>query len=115
MLNTKKNCTSKEHEKIDENSFCQECNIYICKECENIHSILFQAHHTYSINEDINQIFTGICKEQNHSDKLKYFCRTHNILCCAACITKIKDNENGQHSDCAICPIKDIEEEKKVN
>ena len=113
MSSTKKKCTSKEHEKIDANSFCQECNIYTCKKCENIHSILFQAHHTYNINEDINQIFTGICKEESHSDKLKYFCKTHNVLCCAACITKIKDNENGQHSDCNICSIKDVEKEKK--
>ncbi len=113
MLNPNKKCTSKEHEKIDANTFCQECNIYICKKCENIHSILFQSHHTYNLNEDISQIFTGICKEQHHSDKLKYFCKTHNVLCCAACITKIKDSENGQHSDCSIFSIDDIKEEKK--
>ena len=29
MFNPNKKCTSKEHEKIDANTFCQECNIYI--------------------------------------------------------------------------------------
>ena len=113
MENLKKKCTSKEHGNIDANSFCQECQIYICKKCENIHSILFQEHHTYNVKEDINQIFTGICKEKHHSDKLKYFCKTHNTLCCAACITRIKDNENGQHRDCIICSIDDIKDKKK--
>ena len=42
-----------------------------------------------------------------------YFCKNHNKLCCASCITKIKDEQNGQHTDCDVCIIKDIENEKK--
>ena len=105
-------CTSKEHEKINANTYCKECNIYMCKKCENFHSILFQNHLIYNTNEDIKQIFTGICNEDHHSNKLIYFCKTHNVLCCAACITKIKDNENGQHKDCQVCKIERIKKEK---
>ena len=46
-------------------------------------------------------------------DKLKFFWKNHNKLCCAACITKIKGKEFGQHTDCDICIIEDIEVEKK--
>ena len=52
-------------------------------------------------------------KKKNHPYELKYFCKTHNKLCCAECITKIKGKENGQHTDCDICFIEDIEKEKK--
>ena len=46
--------------------------------------------------------------------KLKYFCKTHNKLCCAACLSKIKDEKNGQHSDCNVYKIKEIENEKRT-
>ena len=115
MNDPKKKCTSKEHNNIEANSYCHECKIYICKKCENIHSILFQNHHVSKASDDLNQIFTGICKEEQHSEKLKYFCKTHNVLCCAQCITKIKDDENGQHKDCNICLIDDIKDAKKNN
>jgi len=113
MNDSKKKCTSKEHENIEANSYCHECKIYICKKCENIHSILFQNHLVSKISDDFAQIFTGICNVKNHSDKLKYFCKTHNVLCCAACISKIKDDENGQHKKCKICSIDKIKEVKK--
>ena len=115
MNDSKKKCTSKEHGNIEANSYCHECKIYICKKCENIHSILFQNHHVSKTSDDLNQIFTGICKVEQHSEKLKYFCKTHNVLCCAQCITKIKDDENGQHKDCSICLIDDIKDVKKNN
>ena len=35
------------------------------------------------------------------------------MLCSTACIAKIKGEGNGQHSDCNICFIKDIKNEKK--
>ena len=37
----------------------------------------------------------------------------HNKLCCAECITKLKDEKYGQHSDCEICFLKDKENDKK--
>ena len=45
--------------------------------------------------------------------ELTYFCMTHNKLCCAKYITKIKNEEDGQHTDCNVCSIKDIENEKR--
>ena len=62
-------------------------------------------------NTDINQVFTGICKEPNHLSELKYYCKSHNILCCVKCIAKIKDKENGHHGDCNVCLLEDFENE----
>ena len=42
-----------------------------------------------------------------------YFCKTHNKLCCAACLSKIKRKGDGQHFDCDVCSIEEIKEEKK--
>ena len=108
-------CSLKNHKENDAISFCQECRINMCNKCDKLHSELFQDHNQFKLenNIDITKIFTGFCKEANHPDKLKYFCKTHNVLCCAECITKIKTQESGQHSDCKICTIKDIENDKK--
>ena len=86
----------------------------MCKKCEAHHSELFQHHNQFSLSSKVNidEIFTGICTEKNHPHELKYFCKTHNKLCCAECITKIKGDENGQHTDCNVCLLKDIKSEK---
>ena len=44
---------------------------------------------------------------------MKYYCRTHNELCCVACICKIKGQGNGQHKDCDVVFINEVKEEKK--
>ena len=44
--------------------------------------------------------------------ELEYFCKTHNQLCCAACLCKIKKNENGKHLDCDTCTIEEIKNVK---
>ena len=87
----------------------------MCNKCEKHHSELFLRHHQIKLdkNKDINEIFTGLCKEKNHSYELKYFCKTHNKLCCSECITKFKGEGHGQHTDCNICSIEDIKNEKK--
>ena len=109
-----KKCSLIDHKEIDSIIFCYECKIYMCKECEKYHSKIFKNHHQFkSENKDISEIFIGLCKEENHQDILKYFCKTHNELCCAKCITKIKTKEIGQHKDCEICLIEDIEKDKK--
>ena len=108
-------CSMEEHKENNAISFCQECKIYLCNKCEKLHQGLFKKHHKFELNNDNNilEVFTGLCKENNHLDELEYFCKTNNKLCCAKCITKIKDGKNGQHTDCDICSIKDIENEKK--
>ena len=113
MENESKKCSHKKHSDIKAVIFCLECKRYLCNKCQNLHNDLFEDHHSYDFNKNINEIFTGFCKEKKHNDELEYFCKTHNQLCCAACITKIKGEGNGQHTDCNICFIKEITDEKR--
>ena len=106
-------CSLKKHKEIEAISYCQICKIYMCQKCNKAHSDLCESHIPYNLKEDSKAIFTGICKIKNHSNELEYFCKTHNELCCASCITKIKGEGNGQHTDCEICFIKNIENSKK--
>ena len=106
-------CSSKKHEEIEAILYCYECRIYMCNKCEKIHSELFQNHKKFNIDKDTSEIFTGYCKEENHLEKLNYFCKTHNKLCCSSCIVKVKRQGNGQHTDCDVCNIEDIKDEKK--
>jgi len=109
----KPKCSSTDHENIDAIIFCHICKVYLCNKCENFHSKLFQNHEIQKITKEKNNFFSNICSEKNHLNKLKYFCKTHNKLCCVACISKIKDEENGQHKDCEICLLKEIKPEKE--
>ena len=110
-LNNK--CSLQEHVKIDAIMYCIECKIFMCNKCLNLHSSLFKNHHIYNL--DNSELFTGICQENNHCNKLEYFCNTHNKLCCCECIVKIQKNGKGQHTDCEINLIEDIENIKKKN
>ena len=107
-------CSSKEHEEIDANSYCRECKIYICNKCEIIHSKLCQYHKTFVLEKDNDDLFTGYCKEENHNNELKFFCKTHNQLCCAVCLCVIKKQEIGKHKDCEVCIIEEIKDIKKI-
>ena len=108
-------CSSIEHKEIDAIKFCQECNKYFCNKCDKFHSSIFTNHHPIALDKDPNEIFTGLCKIGNHSAKLEFYCKDHNELCCGFCITKIKKEGLGQHTDCKVCIIEDIFEEKKNN
>ena len=108
-----KKCSMINHKEIDCISYCQECKIYMCNKCEKYHQELFINHHKYKVDKDTLEIFTGLCNEQNHLDELIFFCKTHNKLCCSKCITKIKTKDKGQHTDCKVCLIEDIEKDKK--
>lgn len=107
-------CSYETHKGSEAISFCDKCKIYMCHKCEKLHSELFSNHHQIKIekDKDINEIFTGLCKEENHYIELKYFCKSHNKLCCAECITKFKGKNHGEHTDCDICSIEDIQNEK---
>ena len=113
MENKKQKCYNKNHKEINAIVYCQICKVYMCNKCENFHSDLCPNHDITKMDKDINEIFTGFCKEKNHFNKLKYFCKNHNQLCCAACITKIKGEGDGQHTDCNVCIIEEIKKEKK--
>ena len=111
--NQKKYCSFQGHEKIYAVIFCNNCKIYMCNKCEAFHSKLLQNHQIYNI-EKINsgEIINDYCQENNHNIELQYYCKNHNQLCCAKCITKIKDKGNGLHKDCDIYTIEDIKNEK---
>ena len=106
-----KKCSLKKHNEIDAVFFCQECNIYMCNKCSNHHSELFENHNKYELAKEF--IITSLCKEKNHRDELKFFCKNHNKLCCGICISKIKGEGYGQHTDCDVCLIEKIANEKK--
>ena len=107
-----KKCSSSEHEDTDAIKYCCKCKLYMCNKCDIFHSKLFKNHQPIILEKDSIEIFTGFCTEESHNNELEYFCKTHNQLCCAACIAKIKKKENGKHKDCEVCIIEDIKEEK---
>ena len=114
MEESKKKCSYKDHKDNDAISYCSKCQIYMCNKCINSHSNLFNNHDLYKLEKKIDDIFNDFCKEENHNNNiLEYYCKTHNQLCCAACITKIKGHGKGEHNDCDICFIEDIKDEKK--
>ena len=107
MEDQKKKCHYIGHLEIDAITYCNECKIYMCKECNNIHSKRSPEHKTFNVNKDnlINSFI--LCNENNHGMQLKYFCKDHNQLCCEAC------KENGKHKVCDICSINKIKFAKK--
>ena len=106
-------CSFSEHKNNNAIKLCSVCKIYMCNKCEKLHSGLFTNHHLYNIDQNMNDIFSGFCNKENHFDKLDYFCRSHNTLCCSSCIVKVKKKGRGQHSDCDVCILEDIISEKK--
>ena len=112
-MDNQKKCSAKKHSDINAISYCMECNIYMCNKCINLHSELHENHHNYNLDKNIQEIFTRICKEEKHKQELEFYCKTHSKLCCAACISKIKGKGNGQHTDCNVCFIEEIKDEKK--
>ena len=113
METQNKKCSSNRHPEIDAVFYCQDCKKYFCNKCQNMHSDILEDHNAINLNK-INEVFIDKCKEENHINKLEFFCKEHNILCCVACTSKIK-NEGiyGQHHDCNVYHIKDIKDEKR--
>ena len=106
-------CSSQEHSDSVAIAYCQECKINLCRNCDNFHSKLFQNHHKYNIDKSIEEVFTGLCKEEKHSNELQFYCKNDNKLCCSSCLSKIKDKYYGQHSECEVYSIQEIKNEKK--
>ena len=112
MEEEKKKCFKMEHKDMNAISYCEDCKIYICNNCLFHHHELFSTHKVKNLNNNNKDIFIGICKEKNHT-KLEFYCKSHNKLCCSACISKIEANGYGQHKDCDVISIQDIKEEKR--
>ena len=66
-----KKCSSKDHEEIPAVYYCQECKLYMCKKCEKYHLKIFFNHKVYGLDKNIDEIFAGFCKEENHSAKIR--------------------------------------------
>ena len=112
MENQNVKCSSKKHAEIDAVSYCPECEKYLCNKCLNFHAEMLEGHKTIKLNEK-KEIFIDKCKEENHNAKLEFYCKEHNILCCLGCISKIKAEGYGQHSDCNVIHIKEIKDDKR--
>ena len=114
MENTKdKKCSLKNHSNLEAINYCQECKINMCTKCSNFHSEIFGNHHLEKLISETSEIFCGFCPEENHNLELEFFCITHNQLCCAACLCKIKSKGKGQHNKCKVCNIEEIKDRKK--
>ena len=112
MESERKKCS--EHKDINANIYCKKCEIYMCNKCETHHTKLFKTHQSFILNPTNEDIYNEFCEEEAHNNfKLKYFCKNHNTLCCAACIAKMIGKGDGQHKECNICFIEDIKDEKK--
>ena len=107
-----KKCSWKKHQDIDAISYCIECNVFMCNKCLNAHSEFLEDHHKCNLDKNFKDVFTGICKEKNHNIQLEFYCSNHNELCCAACLSKIKNKGYGQHHECNVSSIEDIKEQK---
>ena len=113
IIQNKNKCSLTEHSENDAIVYCQECKVYMCNKCEKLHSGFLKNHHLYNLDKNSNEIFTGMCTEANHSMNLVFYCQTHNQLCCAACIAKIKCKGIGQHKHCKVYYISKIKNRKK--
>ena len=109
----KEKCSLKKHSEFEAVSYCQQCKIYLCNKCHNLHPELHDEHNLFSLDKNLNEIFIDVCKHENHNIKLEFYCKNHNTLCCVYCICKIKIKGYGQHCDCDYCDINDIKDEKK--
>ena len=83
-------CSSSKHADVNAVSFCPDCKKYFCNKCQNFHSEIFENHKVINLNQK-DEIFVDKCKEENHPNKLEFYCKDHNILCCVACISKYKE------------------------
>ena len=111
-MENQKKCSLKDHSNINAVAYCQKCEIYMCNKCNKVHQDLCTNHSDYIVNDNINELFNEICKEEKNHSKLNYFCKNHNKLCCLSCIAKIKGEGIGQHKDCDVFFIKEIKDEK---
>ena len=60
MAENKEKCSFQSHKEFEAISFCQKCLIYMCKECDKLHSKLFINHPKFDINKKNIEIFTGL-------------------------------------------------------
>jgi len=42
--------------------------------CLNYHPEIHENHQNYNLDKNINEIFTGQCKEEKHKNELEFYC-----------------------------------------
>ena len=115
MDDSKIKCSSNKHKDTDAMSYCLNCKLYLCNKCQKMHSEFYENHNLIILDKDLNSFFIYECDKENHDKiKLKFFCKNHNILCCAHCVNKINKFGYGEHYNCDFTHINDIKEEKKI-
>ena len=50
-------CSLPEHKEKDAIYYCQECKVYMCINCQKLHSGFLINHHQYKLDKDINDLF----------------------------------------------------------
>ena len=60
-----KKCSIKSHSEIDDVSYCQECNKYLCNKCQNNHADFHVERKLINL-KNKDEIFEDICKEIGH-------------------------------------------------
>ena len=108
-----KKCYLKSHSNKKAVKYCPNCKKYLCEICVASHNKCDRKNELLPEDKEMNLKTKGICTESNHPNKLNYYCITHNNLCCAACLCKIKEKGDGQHTECNVCHIGKIKDEKK--
>lgn len=98
-------CSTQNNDNKIANKYCNECNLYMCNNCLNSHQNLFKYHQILDLIDDKAHLVNEFCKEDKHSNKLEYYCETHNQLCCLSCI--------GNHKNCKMYGLYDIINDKK--
>ncbi|KAL3884081.1 hypothetical protein ACJMK2_030303 [Sinanodonta woodiana] len=98
-------CNSCRYENMSEPAvhFCFECKEALCETCLKFHRKLSDTkeHKTININEISNnlenlfKLGNGFGCPKHVSKEIEYFCRNHDILCCATCLFN-------QHRDCKL-------------
>lgn len=114
MDDKKIKCSSNKHKDTNAISYCINCKLYLCNKCQKMHSEFYEEHNLINLDKDLNNFFIDECNKENHDKiKLKFFCKKHNILCCAYCVSKINKFGFGEHYNCDFAHINEIKEEKR--
>ena len=106
-----KKCSN--HKETEAVIFCQECNKALCNKCKQHHSELFKSHSEDILDKNSTTILSKYCRDEHHNVEFEYFCKTHNQLCCAKCISKFVKKGNAKHNNCDLCLLEDFKAKKK--
>lgn len=115
--NSENKCSNQEHKDLPAEFYCPQCKIYMCKTCASFHNNMFSSHNPTPIEPsrpEESLEFSGLCPlPKHHYAPFDYYCLSHQELCCSACISKINTIGHGNHKDCEVILLREIENKKK--